>query len=161
MFPADVHLGQTISRRAAIQAGAIGWGLSTTQLAALQALTDGASPKAKSVIFIFLTGGLSHQDTFDMKPEAPVEVRGEFKQISTRTAGLQICEHLPLLAQRSDRYALLRSMQTNSGGHLAACHMLFTGRMSRLLCLGTPKKEPTTRWKKRTPSSTSAPRGSS
>lgn len=118
-----------ISRRAAIQAGAIGWGLSTTQLAALQALTDGANPKAKSVIFIFLTGGLSHQDTFDMKPEAPVEVRGEFKQISTRTAGLQICEHLPMLAQRSDRYALLRSMQTNSGGHLAACHMLFTGRM--------------------------------
>lgn len=119
----------TITRRAAIQAGALGLGLCTTDLAALRALAGNPESKAKSVIFIFLTGGLSHHDTFDMKPDAPLEIRGEFKSIPTRTPGLRVCEHLPLLAQRSDRYALVRSMKTNSNGHEPACHMLLTGRL--------------------------------
>ena len=123
------HTNSTFSRRAAIQAGAIGLGLSTTHLAGLRALTGAPEAKAKSVIFIFLTGGLSHLDTFDMKPEAPVELRGEFGRISTKTPGLQVCEHLPMLAQRSDRYALLRSMQVDSNAHAQACHMLLTGRL--------------------------------
>jgi hypothetical protein len=83
----------------------------------------------KSVIFIFLTGGLSHQDSFDLKPEAPDTVRGEFRPIATRTSGMSICEHLPLLAERSERFALVRSMSTNSNGHEEACHMLLTGRL--------------------------------
>src|SRR5438128_11730983 len=95
-----------LTRRAALQAGSIGLlGLGLTELSTLQALgaSDQARPK-KSVIFVFLTGGLSHQDSFDLKPDAPDSVRGEFRPISTRTPGLHICEHLPLLAQRSDRY---------------------------------------------------------
>ena len=64
-----------------------------------------------------------------MKPNAPSDVRGEFQPIATRTPGILICELLPLLAERTDRYALLRSMQTASSGHELACHMLLTGRL--------------------------------
>jgi hypothetical protein len=111
-----------------LQAGALGLGMS--QLATLNLLGAApTSPKAKSVIFVFLTGGLAHHDSFDMKPDAPADIRGEFQPIATRVPGIQICEHLPLLAQRADRYALVRSMRTNSDGHELACHMLLTGRL--------------------------------
>src|SRR5882762_3738884 len=60
------------------------------------------SKSAKSVILIFLTGAPSHIDTFDVKPEAPMEVRGTFKPISTRISGMQVCEHLPMLAARAN-----------------------------------------------------------
>ncbi len=116
------------TRRGAIRAGGIGLGLGMAELAGLRALAGNPESKAKSVIFIFLTGGLSHHDSFDMKPDAPDDIRGEFKPIATRTPGLQVCEHLPLLADRSNRYALVRSMQTDSNGHEHACHMLLTGR---------------------------------
>ncbi|MDG2358868.1 MAG: DUF1501 domain-containing protein [Planctomycetaceae bacterium] len=115
-----------LSRRTMLQAGSIGLlGPSLSQLA-----TAGASTgKAKSVLFVFLTGGLSHQDSFDMKPNAPDDVRGEFIPVSTATSGLQICEHLPLLAQRTSDYAIVRSVATDSSGHEIACHMLLTGRL--------------------------------
>ena len=122
---------RTITRRAAVQAGAVGLaGLGLGELFRRQACAGPVSAaKAKSVLFVFLTGGLSHQDSFDMKPEAPVEVRGEFKPIATRVPGLQVCEHLPLLAARAEQYALVRSLGTNSNGHEEACHMLLTGRL--------------------------------
>jgi hypothetical protein len=120
-----------VSRRVALQAGSVGLlGLGMADLLALRAK---AAPTVvtpeKSVIFIFLTGGLAHQDSFDLKPEAPAEVRGEFKPIATRTPGIEICEHLPLLAERSERFALVRSVGTDSNGHGEACHMLLTGRL--------------------------------
>ncbi|HVX13267.1 MAG TPA: DUF1501 domain-containing protein [Pirellulales bacterium] len=130
------------TRREALRAGSIGLvGLGLADLFALRATT--AEPlvtPAKSVLFIFLTGGLSHQDSFDLKPEAPAEVRGEFQPIATRTGGLLICEHLPLLAERSERFALVRSMSTNSNGHEEACHMLLTGRLDvpSAVSLGKP-----------------------
>ncbi|MFN0054654.1 MAG: DUF1501 domain-containing protein [Planctomycetales bacterium] len=122
-------LRATITRRAALQAGSIGL-IGLPQLYAWGG--DGRSSPVvpdRSVIFLFLTGGLSHQDTFDMKPLAPDTVRSEFRPIETRTPGLQICEHLPLLAEQSDRYALVRSVSTNSSGHEEACHMLLSGRL--------------------------------
>src|SRR4051812_34357241 len=111
-----------LGRRAALQAGAIGiLGLGMDHLAALRAMADpGAGPQAgspsapnpeypaRSVIFIFLSGGLSQLDSFDMKPDAPEEIRGEFRPIATNTPGLRICEHLPLLARRSHHWALVR-----------------------------------------------------
>ena len=119
------------SRRTALQAGSIGLlGLGISDVAALRcAATPGQTVPTKSVIFIFLTGGLSHQDSFDLKPEAPDVVRGEFQPIATRTPGIEICEHLPLLAQQSSLYTLVRSVGTNSSGHGEACHMLLSGRL--------------------------------
>ncbi len=94
------------SRRDALQAGAIGiLGLGMNHLAGLRQATasEGRQPsgKAKSCIFIFLSGGLSQHDSFDMKPEAPDNIRGEFQPHATKTPGLHICEHLPKLAERS------------------------------------------------------------
>jgi hypothetical protein len=83
---------------------------------------------ARAVIYIFLSGGLSQLDSFDLKPDAPPEVRGEFRPIATRTPGIQICEHLPLLAQRSPRWALVRSLTHASNDHSAAHHIMLTGQ---------------------------------
>src|SRR5271168_5291532 len=102
------------SRRTAIRAGAVGiLGLGIDHVDALRALADsrksGTAP-AKSVIYIFLSGGLSQLESFDLKPEAPAEMRGEFRPIATKTPGIEICEHLPRLAERSDLWALVRSL---------------------------------------------------
>ena len=118
------------TRRSALQAGAIGlMGLGMSDVAALRSRAEGPAPRARSVIFVFLTGGLSHLDSFDLKPDAPDSIRGEFQPIATRTPGIRMCEHLPLLAQRTDKYALVRSVATASNGHEEACHMLLTGRL--------------------------------
>jgi hypothetical protein len=86
-----------------------------------------STPKSKSVILVNLTGGLSHVDTLDMKPDAPSEMRGEFKPVSTTVPGLQICEHLPKLAARMKHWALVRSLSHGEGGHLPGTHRLLTG----------------------------------
>ncbi|MDA1050689.1 MAG: DUF1501 domain-containing protein [Planctomycetota bacterium] len=118
-----------IARRTAIQAGAIGLlGLGMDQVSALQAAVGAAASGGKSVIYIFLSGGLAQHDSFDMKPDAPDEVRGDFKPIATATPGLQICEHLPLLAQRSRHWAVCRSMTHNSNEHSQGHHIMLTGR---------------------------------
>ena len=71
----------------------------------------------KAVINIFLAGGPPHQDTFDLKPDAPAEIRGEFKPIATNVPGIEICEVFPRLAQRMDKAAIIRSVVGASGGH--------------------------------------------
>ncbi len=81
----------------------------------------------KSVLIVFLTGACSHHDTFDMKPEAPAEIRGEFQPIATSVPGIQICEHLPLLAARAHKYALVRSMSHGDNNHLMSTHHVLTG----------------------------------
>ena len=118
------------TRRGAIQAGLLGTGLGLTELTALRAMAaPQISPQAKQVLFVFLTGGISHHDTFDMKPDAPAGIRGEFNPVSTSVPGLMASEHLPMLGARAHQYALHRGMKTNSSGHEHACHMLLTGRM--------------------------------
>lgn len=122
-------------RRAAVQAGAIGLlGLGMNHLEPLRAAAatndpvTGRRPKAKSVIYIFLSGGLSQIDSFDMKPDAPETVRGEFSPIDTATPGIQICEHLPKLAQRSNKWALVRSMAHGYPEHSTGHLLMLTGR---------------------------------
>jgi hypothetical protein len=117
-----------LTRRAAITAGAVG-ALGLSELSALRAVAGSEKPRARSVIFVFLTGGLSQHDSFDMKPDAPDSVRGEFKPAATKTPGIRICEHLPMLAERSETWSLVRSIATGSDGHEIACHMLLTGRL--------------------------------
>jgi Protein of unknown function (DUF1501) len=131
MEPRSAWYHSAISRRTAVQAGAIGiLGMGINHLAGLRQAI--ASPgftggKAKSCIYIFLSGGLSQHDSFDMKPEAPDNIRGEFKPISTKTPGLQICEHLPMLAERSNMWSLCRSLTHPSNDHSAGHHIMLTG----------------------------------
>ncbi len=119
------------SRRTALQAGASAiLGLGVGELAALRA-ADGSSVRhaaAGSVIYIFLSGGLAQQDSFDLKPDAAENIRGEFKPIATRTPGIRICEHLPLLAQRSHLWALCRSLTHPSNDHSRGHAIMLTGR---------------------------------
>ncbi len=85
------------------------------------------SRKPKSVILVFLTGAASHHDTFDMKPEAPLEIRGEFQPIATSTAGMHVCEHLPRLAARAHQYAVVRTLSHRDNNHLMSTHHVLTG----------------------------------
>lgn len=89
---------------------------------------SGAKPHAKACIFLFMWGGPAQQDTWDMKPNAPVEYRGEFQPIATKIPGVQICEHLPQLAQRADKLAIIRSMTHGDVDHTTATHFPLTGR---------------------------------
>lgn len=77
-----------------------------------------------------MEGAPSHQDTFDLKPEAPAEVRGDFHPISTNVNGIQICEHLPLLAERAHKYAIIRGITHNVADHGLAKKYLLTGNKS-------------------------------
>jgi len=95
--------------------------------AASAAPEAGVKARAKSVIFVFLTGAPSHLDMFDLKPEAPAEVRGTFQPIATQTPGMDISEHLPRLAGGSDKYAVVRSMTHGFPSHEHATHMVLTG----------------------------------
>ncbi len=84
--------------------------------------------KAKSVLIVLLSGGPSQLDMWDPKPEGPAEVRGEFKAISTTIPGVAVCEHLPKLAQQTDRWCMVRSMAHREHNHLLATHVALTGR---------------------------------
>src|SRR5262245_59583875 len=90
---------------------------------------SGAPGASKSIVIVFLTGAASHHDTFDMKPHAPAEIRGEFATIATSTAGVHICEHLPRLAARAHRYALVRSLSHRDDNHLMSTHHVLTGAL--------------------------------
>jgi hypothetical protein len=99
----------------------------------------------RAVIYIFLSGGLSQLDSFDLKPEAPAAIRGEFKPIATRTPGIYICEHLPLLAQRSHLWALVRSLTHPSNDHSAG-HMIMLSGRSQLPPGFNPSQPKATDW---------------
>lgn len=121
------------SRRFALQAGSIGlMGLGLPDLQRLRAANTGGPGssfgRAKSCIYIFLSGGLAQHESFDLKPEAPAEIRGEFSPIATSTPGMDICEHLPRLAQRSAQWSVVRSLTHPTNGHTAGHFFMLTGR---------------------------------
>jgi len=126
-----------ISRRELLQVGYTGLlGISLPALLTQQVQSAEAKRlqkvkprKAKSVIIVFLTGAPSHIDTFDLKPDAPAEVRGEFKPIATKVPGLLVGEHLPRLAARANKYAVVRSLAHRENNHLMATHHLLTGHL--------------------------------
>lgn len=147
--PTDLRSG--ITRRDALQLGlgaGLGAGLSILCPDALAAGRSGqltarnsqlATPatrsfgRAKACILVYLFGGPSHVDMWDMKPEAPDGIRGEFKPIGTNVDGLQIAEHLPRLAKQMDRWAVIRSLTHGDDSHGSACHTMLTGRKPRFL----------------------------
>ena len=121
--------------RSGVRAGALGLlGLGLGDLARLRAdaeehrKSEGAAKKAKSVVYVFLSGGLSQIDSFDMKPDGPEAIRGEFQPIPTRTPGVQICEHLPMLARQSEKWALVRSLTHPYNEHSQGHMVMLSGR---------------------------------
>jgi hypothetical protein len=121
-------LSRRAGRRAMLQAGGAGlFGMSLGKVLAAEAAATAVKPRAKSVIFLFLFGGPSQYETFDMKPEAPADIRGPMSPIGCRTPGLRICEHLPKLAEASDRYCVIRSMTHDFNDHSGGGHYVQTG----------------------------------
>ncbi len=120
------HFCDGITRRDFVRAGALGsLGFAT---ALRQAHAGDAKPaRATNAIFVYLGGGPSHIDTFDPKPDAPAEIRGEFKPIATNVNGVQICEHLPKLAKLADTYAIVRGVSHTLAGHELGTEYLNAG----------------------------------
>jgi len=131
-----------LSRRSVVQAGAIGLlGFGMNHVAALRAAAAiKSAPRARNCIFLFLSGGLSQIDSFDMKPAAPERIRGEFKPIATATPGIEICEHLPMLAARSRMWSLCRSLTHSSNEHFDGTTLMLTGRST--FPAGTDRMKP-------------------
>ncbi|ADV61350.1 protein of unknown function DUF1501 [Isosphaera pallida ATCC 43644] len=124
-----------VARREFLQigfSGLLGVGMGSWSLAHAAAATGGTTApsrlsRARSVVIVFFTGGVSHHDTFDPKPDAPDGIRGDFNPIATKVPGLFISEHLPRLASHADKLAIVRSLSHGHSNHLNATHWILTG----------------------------------
>jgi hypothetical protein len=133
------HLCNGTSRRDFLRVGGLGlFGLSTAGFLSAQARAaefsrdpKGSAPpkaRAKSVILVYLGGGLSHHDSFDMKPDAPEEIRGKYSSIDTNVTGLKVCELLPKMAKTMDKVCLVRSQSHENDHHETATNWVLSGR---------------------------------
>ena len=117
------------SRRDFLRIGALGpLGLSLPGLLRAETLHAPAKARAKSVILVYLGGGLSHHDSFDMKPDQPEEIRGKYKPISSNVPGLQVCELMPHMAKCMDKVCLVRSGTHENDHHETATNWVMSGR---------------------------------
>lgn len=124
--PSQGRFCDGVSRRNFLQLGALAaGGLSLPQLLQAEA-QSGVRNSNKAIIMVFLPGGPSHQDMFDIKEDAPKEIRGEFKSIATKVPGVRICEHMPKLAANWDKFAAIRSLVGKADDH-SSFHCM-TGR---------------------------------
>jgi hypothetical protein len=134
IFDRPARSDRGLSRRELLRVGGLGaLGLSLPALLAAEArassnaLRSATFGKAKNVIFLWLQGGPPQHETFDPKPDAPAEIRGEFKPIQTNVPGIQICELLPRIAGICDKLAIVRSICTHSDLHDASGYWVLTG----------------------------------
>lgn len=130
----NARLCDRISRRTALRVGAVApLGLGLPQILRAEAEgRRGTTPgKARSVVLFYLMGGQGQLDTWDMRPEAPEGIRGEFRPIATRVPGTQICEHMPRLAARADRFAIIRSMNHQATNHNPGAYFALTAEKPR------------------------------
>src|SRR5262245_25424033 len=126
-----LHLFGPATRREVLQAGgaaALGLSLPDVLPSPGNAAPSSSFGRARSCIVVFLFGGPSHIDLWDLKPDAPAEVRGEFKPIATNVYGVRVCEHLPRLARMADRYCLIRSVTHPHPRHGWGLYYNLTGR---------------------------------
>jgi len=122
-----------LTRRDALRVGFLGWGGLT--LPGLLGLSDASggearsrpAPRARSVIILYLSGGPSQLDMWDMKPAAPAEIRGTFQPVMTSVPGIEVCEHMPRMARVAGKYTIIRSMSHDEGEHLRAGYWTMTG----------------------------------
>jgi hypothetical protein len=127
------------SRRQVLQAGslaALGLGLGDVETRMALAQADGSAlpaKRAKACIFLFMWGGPSQLETFDLKPDAPAEIRGDFKPISTKVPGIQIGEHFTGLASLTDKVAIIRSLTHDDPAHLSSGHATLTGQLAPVI----------------------------
>ena len=132
-LPNSNHLPHCLSRKEFLQIGfssALGLGLSNIVGGRQAQASPGSSVtggRAKSIILVFLTGAPAHQDIWDLKPEAPTGIRGDFQPVDTSVPGVRIGPHTPRLAQMAERYAIVRSMTHDLPGHEQATHFVLTG----------------------------------
>ena len=129
---AEGTLRRPFSRRGFLTVGSIGFGLTLGDFFRLRARAEQKNygpitARADSVIHIFLPGGIAHQETFDPKPYAPIEYRGEMKTIATKIDGEVFSETLPRVAQIADKITVIRSMTHGEAAHERGTHNMFTG----------------------------------
>src|SRR5258708_5657287 len=125
---------QGLTRREMLQAGGLSLlGLTLPGLLQVRAQAAASSiqrpatfGRARSCLIIFLSGGASHHDTFDMKPDAPEAIRGEFRPIASSVPGIHVCEHLPLLGQYAHKYSVVRSLSHRDTNHPSGCYWMMT-----------------------------------
>ena len=116
------------SRRTFLQQVLTGMGaFSIPHVAQLRAASNSPRAKDTSIILLWQDGGPSHFETFDPKPDAPAEIRGDLDPISTKLPGIQFCEVLPQLASLADRFTIIRSLRQASSNHVSASHTFVTG----------------------------------
>jgi hypothetical protein len=121
-----------LTRREILRVGALGLGgLTLPTFLRLREAIASTPPRrlarARSVILLFLSGGPSHLDMWDLKPDAPAEIRGTFQPIATNVPGIRISEHLPRMARLADKYTIIRSMRHTTGNHPAAAYWMMVG----------------------------------
>jgi uncharacterized protein (DUF1501 family) len=127
-----VQVSDALNRRDFLRIGGLTAGAAGLILKGLEPLQAASPAKAKSCILLFLVGGPSQLETWDLKPDAPTSVRGPFKPIPTNVPGIHICEDLPRMAQLADRYAIIRSVfHRASAVHETGQQLLQTGRLAR------------------------------
>ncbi|HYM09622.1 MAG TPA: DUF1501 domain-containing protein [Bryobacterales bacterium] len=126
-----VHFCDGLTRRDFLHAGSLAYlGLGLTDLLGLKARAAVTNQKDVNCIMLFLVGGPSHLDTWDMKPKAPIEIRGPYKPIKTNVPGIEICEVFPRMAKHADKYALVRTLyHTAAAVHDTGHQMMQTGRL--------------------------------
>ena len=132
VLPGTVRTCEGVSRRNLLQVGTLGGlGLSLPMVLAQQAqakATSGSTSTPNNCILIWTRGGTSHHDTFDPKPEAPVNIKGEFGVIDTALPGVKFTEVVPRMAQYADRFSLMRSWNPMNGSHGTADQYVMSGR---------------------------------
>lgn len=123
--------GGRLTRREWLRIGGLGLGALAAGSSSRADPVHPTSPgfgRARSVLVIFTGGGMSQIDTFDPKPDAPAEIRGEFRSMPTSAIGMRVCEHLPRVASLANRYALIRSMSHDDVDHGSASYLALTGQ---------------------------------
>ena len=117
-----------LSRRALLQVGSLGlFGMSLPKLLQAEQTQSPVARKDTNFILLWTNGGLSNIDTLDMKPDAPVEYRGEFRPIASNLPGLSVCEHLPLMSRHMDKVCQVRTIVHGGTQHSEATHWMLTG----------------------------------